>query len=85
MGQVNFLVMLGVKMTKEQIKQYENLKTLKERAQFLLKIGVSARINIIDLTPVTQACVGETLLPVTGDNEQDAIEKGIAWLKEKAA
>lgn len=72
-------------MTKEQIKQYEKLKTLKERAQFLLNIGVSAKINIVDLTPVMQACVGETMLPVTGDNEQDAIEKGIAWLKEKAA
>ena len=72
-------------MTKEQIKEYEKLQTLKERAQFLLAIGVSAKINIVDLTPVMQACVGETMLPVTGDNEQDAIEKGIAWLKEKAA
>jgi hypothetical protein len=72
-------------MTKEQIKQYENLTTLKERAQFLLNIGVSAKINIVDLKLVMQACVGETMLPVTGDNEQDAIEKGIAWLKEKAA
>ena len=72
-------------MTEEQIKQYENLKSLKERAQFLLNIGVSAKINIVDLTPVIQACVGETMLPVTGDTEQDAIEKGIAWLKEKAA
>lgn len=72
-------------MTKEQIKEYSKLVTLRERAHFLLLIGVSARINIVDLTPVMQACVGETMLPVTGDNEQDAIEKGIAWLKEKAA
>ncbi len=36
-------------MTSDQMKQYEMLSTLKERAAFLLGIGVTAKPNIVDL------------------------------------
>jgi hypothetical protein len=72
-------------MTNEQLENFKELRTVKERAAFLLAIGVNAKTNIKDLNLVMQACVGDILLPVTGETEQEAIEKGIAWLKEKLA
>lgn len=71
-------------MNKEQMNQYRRLETIKERAEFLLEAGVTARANIVGLDVVCQAFVGETSLPVTAATEADAIAKGIAWLKEKA-
>lgn len=71
-------------MNKEQMSQYKSLETMKERAEFLLEMGVTAKANIIGLDVVCQAFVGETALPVTAANDADAIANGIAWLKEKA-
>lgn len=69
-------------MNKEQMTEYKKLETIQERASFLLGIGVSAKVNIVDLDLVYQAFVCETSLPVTAENEAEAIEKGTAWLKE---
>lgn len=66
-------------------KHFEQLPTMAVRAAYLLEIGVSAKLNMVDLTPVLQACVGDVLLPVTGETEAAAIKKGTEWLKEKAA
>lgn len=78
--------MMVIKMKFKKL-EFEKLNTLPDRAAYLLKIGVTAKINMIDLAPVIQACIGDgdVWLPVTGDNEAEAIEKGTAWLKEKAA
>lgn len=70
-------------MTKKQMAEYNKLTSVSDRAKFCLQIGVSAKLNIVDLTPVMQAYVGTILLPVTADTENEAIEKGIAWLKSK--
>ena len=71
-------------MTPEQKTDYLNLRTVPERAPFLLNIGVSSRINMKGLDLVSQATVGDVLLPVTADSDEEAVTAGIAWLKEKA-
>ncbi len=70
-------------MTKDQMIYFQKLTTLPERAAFLLNIGVTAKTNIVDLCVVSQACVGDVLLPVAADSDDLAINKGIAWLEEK--
>lgn len=72
-------------MTNDQREQLEELKTVQERAAFLLEIGVTAKIDIERLDVVYRASVGTFGLPVTAENEADAIANGTAWLKEKAA
>lgn len=72
-------------MTRDQRQQFDRLETVPQRAAFLLKLGVTAKIAIVDLRPVFQAGVGDVALPVTADTEQEAIDKAIAWLEERAA
>ena len=65
---------------------FGELNTLAGRAEYLLKVGVRAKLNIVDLVPVMQACIGEgnVCLPVTASTEAEAIEKGTEWLQERA-
>ncbi len=62
-----------------------SLETIHERAEFLLNIGVTATIQINNLTPVYQSQVGGLLLPPTANTKEDAIRKGTKWLKNKAS
>jgi len=70
--------------TKDQA-EYKKLKTLQERASYLLKFKIEARTNIVDLNLVTQAFIGKVSLPITGDDEDEVVAKARLWLEEKAA
>jgi len=71
-------------MNSKQMNDFEQLTTVKDRARFLLGIGVTAKTNIVGLDVVSQACVGDVLLPVTAASDELAIKKGIAWLQAKS-
>jgi len=70
-------------MDKKQIEEFENLKTMKERAQFLLDIGVTAKTDIDDLEIVYRANVGCISLPVVALTESVAIKKGTKYLQDR--
>jgi hypothetical protein len=71
-------------MTEEQKQKLVAMSTLKERATFLLELGVSSAITIVNLTPVAQACIGDVRLPCFGSSEEEAIHRGTIYLKDKA-
>ncbi|EXJ13598.1 hypothetical protein [Imhoffiella purpurea] len=70
-------------MTPKQRRAFQSLGTVPERAAFLLDLGVTARTNIVGLELMAQAAVGEVLLPIIASDEQEAISKGVEWLKER--
>lgn len=69
-------------MTNEQKQEFGRISSTQKRAAFLLDIGVTAKIDIANLTPVMKAFVGDFGLPITGPSEADAIAKGTAWLED---
>ena len=71
-------------MSPEQLAQYDALTSIPARALFLLDLGVTAKLDIVELTPVYRAFAGGAGLPVTGETEGNAIDAGIAWLNSKA-
>ena len=70
-------------MNQEQLKTYEAKRTIQERANYLLCLGVTAREDIVNLDLVYRAYVGCVSLPVTAYNKNVAIKKGERWLKDK--
>ncbi len=67
---------------------FETLKTLQERAKYLLTLEITTKIDIVDLQPVLKAYIGEMGLPITSngnETEDQVIAKAKAWLNEKAA
>lgn len=71
-------------MTEAQLAAYEQLNTARERARFLLAIGVTAAPDTDESGRCYRASVGDIRLPVTGATKLSAIERATAWLKEKA-
>lgn len=72
-------------MNDKQKLDYKKLKTVAEKAKFLMEFEITARINMKDLTLVNQAFIGKIALPITGDTDEEVIAKAKAWLEEKAA
>ena len=67
------------------INEYDNLKTPKERADYLLKFDVTAKIDLDEFDIVYRAFVGFIRLPVTASSEDIAIKKGTKFLEDKVA
>ncbi|MGL4650102.1 MAG: hypothetical protein ACRC1H_11880 [Caldilineaceae bacterium] len=66
---------------------YQALETIQERAKYLLQQEISTMIDIVELTPVARACIGDIRLPVVGregDTDEQVIAMAKAWLQEKA-
>lgn len=59
------------------------MSSIKERAEYLLNIGVTAKLEIIDLNVIYQAKVGDIFLPIYGNTENDTIISGVDFLIEK--
>ena len=70
-------------MTPKQKREYTALST-SDRAKYLLAIGVDATTAIRNLDIVSQACVGDVLLPIFADSDAEAIRLGTEWLHRKA-
>lgn len=69
------------------INVYQALETIQERAKYLLQQENSTMIDIVELTPVARACIGDIRLPVVGkkgDTDEQVIAMAKAWLQEKA-
>ncbi|WP_368227651.1 hypothetical protein [Aeromonas sp. R1-1] len=65
---------------------YLALETIQERAKYLLQQEISTMIDIVELTPVARACIGDIRLPVVGkegDTDELVIAMAKAWLQEK--
>ncbi|USD19784.1 hypothetical protein MJO52_11890 [Microbulbifer variabilis] len=71
-------------MTDEQMQAYEQIRSIAERANFLLSIGVTAELDVEGTDLVFRACVGDMRLPVSGTTKLTAIERGKSWLEDKA-
>lgn len=76
---------------KEELLEHETLQNKlaslplrEDRAKYLLSLGVSSMVSIIDSSPIAQACVRGLALPVFATDEEDIIEKGEAWLRDLA-
>lgn len=66
---------------------YQALETIQERAKYLLQQEISTMIDIVELTLVARACIGDIRLPVVGkegDTDEQVIAMAKAWLQEKA-
>ncbi|MBS4725137.1 hypothetical protein [Aeromonas veronii] len=66
---------------------YQALETIQERAKYLLQQEISTMIDIVELTPVARACIGDIRWPVVGkegDTDEQVIAMAKAWLQEKA-
>ncbi|MFQ1850131.1 hypothetical protein [Aeromonas veronii] len=66
---------------------YQALETIQERAKYLLQQEIRTMIDIVELTPVARACIGDIRLPVVGkegDTDEQVIAMAKAWLQEKA-
>lgn len=66
---------------------YQALETMQERAKYLLQQEISTMIDIVNLTPVARACIGDIRLPVVGqegDTDEQVIAMAKAWLQEVA-
>jgi hypothetical protein len=69
------------------LKEYQALETLQERAKYLLQQEITTMIDIVDLTPVARACIGKIQLPIVGaagETDEQVIAKAKAWLQETA-
>lgn len=69
------------------LKAYQALETMQERAKYLLQQEITTMIDIVDLTPVARACIGKIQLPIVGavgETDEQVIAKAKAWLQETA-
>ncbi len=72
-------------MREHLIEQFERLESRRERARFLLDVGVTARMDIEDMEPVFRACAGDLVLPITASTELLAVRRAVGWLREIAS
>ncbi|MGL5224434.1 MAG: hypothetical protein ACRC8Q_03735 [Aeromonas sp.] len=66
---------------------YQSLETIQERSKYLLQQEISTTIDIVDLTLVLRACIGDIRLPIVGkegDTDEQVIAMAKAWLQETA-
>ena len=70
-------------LAREQNDAYKKLKTVPERAQFLLDAGLYPISDIENLEAVYRPCAAGVMLPIAADSPEEAIEQGVAWLKAK--
>jgi len=70
----------------EQFNQskYNRLKTLSQKASYLLKCEIKTREAIRCTTPCYQAVVDSVELPVWAADEKQTIEQAVLWLKESS-
>ncbi|AJQ52649.1 hypothetical protein ACE1OG_10035 [Aeromonas hydrophila] len=69
------------------LKAYQALETMQERAKYLLQQEITTMIDIVDLTPVARACIGKIQLPIVGapgETDEQVVAKAKAWLQETA-
>ncbi|WP_444901715.1 hypothetical protein ACJJIG_21295 [Microbulbifer sp. SSSA007] len=71
-------------MTDDQMEALGKIKSVSDRAKFLLSIGVTAELGTEESNLEFRACVGDMRLPITGASKLTAIERGTSWLQEKA-
>jgi len=67
----------------QQINDFEKIKTTKERALFLLEIGLTAKEDEVDNSLVYRAFSGDMKLPITAADKTICIKKATKWLQEK--
>lgn len=66
--------------------EFLKLQTISERATYLLDCPITTKTQIVDLTPVLQAFIGDIGLPVYSEGaetEADVIAKAKTWLESK--
>tara|TARA_R110000744_G_C19371688_1_gene562916 strand:- start:28277 stop:28528 length:252 start_codon:yes stop_codon:yes gene_type:complete len=70
----------------EQFNQskYNRLKTLSQKASYLLKCEIKTREAIRCTTPCFQAVVDSVELPVWAADEKQTVEQAVLWLKESS-
>lgn len=69
------------------LKAYQALETMQERAKYLLQQEITTMIDIVDLTPVARAYIGKIQLPIVGapgETDEQVVAKAKAWLQETA-
>lgn len=69
------------------MKVFQALETVQERARYLLQQEITTKVDIVDLTPVARACIGDINLPIVGaegETDEQVIAKAKAWLQETA-
>ena len=69
------------------MKIFKTLETKQERAKYMLQQEITVKIDIVDLTPVARACIGDIHLPIVGaagETDEQVIAKAKAWLQEAA-
>lgn len=73
-------------MTRKEKKEFEALPSIKERAAWLLKKGVTAKIqiNTKELNLVARAFSAGVALPGEWKSEAEAVAGATAWLAAKA-
>ncbi|MCO1336010.1 hypothetical protein MO867_16895 [Microbulbifer sp. OS29] len=71
-------------MTDDQMEAWEKIRSVSDRAKFLLSIGVTAELETDEPNLEFRAYVGDVRLPITGATKLTAIERGTTWLQEKA-
>jgi len=72
-------------VNKKQLATYATLKTVADKATFLLQFEITAKACFVGLDLVNKAFIGKIGLPITGESDKEVIEKARAWLEEKAA
>lgn len=65
-------------------RKYKNLKTQAAKASYLLKCKMETRKATRSESPCFQALVGSVDLPVWGNDEKQAIEQAVLWLKDSS-
>lgn len=69
------------------IEHFKKLKSMQEKAKYLLQFKITTRVEIENLTPVTKAYIGDIGLPIASDGneaEDEVIAKAKRWLEAKA-
>ncbi|OCA63018.1 hypothetical protein A9R10_08250 [Aeromonas piscicola] len=69
------------------MKVFQAFETVQERARYLLQQEITSKVDIVDLTPVARACIGDINLPIVGakgETDEQVIAKAKAWLQEAA-
>lgn len=71
-------------MNAQQLEEFKAIPEIHEKAKYLLQFKITAKTDIVDLTFVSRAYIGDIALPATGATDEEAIANARQWLQEKA-
>ena len=66
------------------IKKYNRLKSLSQKASYLLKCEITTREEIRCTTPCYQAVVDSVELPIWSATKEQTIAQAVLWIKESS-